>query len=64
MQDALKKYRRMAKVYKGETLMKKGNGIKYSNCPHCGRKGLHKNSHKERCRYCGLKRVLLPGQDF
>lgn len=40
--------------------------MNYSQCPCCGRKGLYhlKNQHKERCRYCGLQRILLPGQDF
>ena len=27
----------------------------YKECPHCGKKGLYKNGHLERCRYCDLK---------
>ena len=41
------------------------NGRKFIYCPHCHRRGLYKvKYHYERCRYCGLYRVLLPGQDF
>ena len=41
------------------------NGRKFIYCPHCQRRGLYKVRHQyERCRYCGLYRVLLPGQDF
>lgn len=36
----------------------------YKECPQCGMKGLYQNGHNERCRYCELKRVLVPGQDW
>ena len=42
-----------------------GNGIKFVYCPYCNKKGLYKMARRyERCRCCGLHRVLLPGQDF
>lgn len=41
-----------------------GNGLKFSWCPECGQKGFYKNGHREHCRCCGFKRILLPGQDF
>jgi len=38
---------------------------RFDFCPCCGRKGLYKMLYSyEHCRYCGLHRVLLPGQDF
>jgi len=49
----------------GKRLYKNGNGVRFGFCPHCGRKGLYKVPHQyERCRCCGLHRILLPGQDF
>ena len=36
----------------------------YKVCPQCGKKGLYKNGHKERCRYCDLKRILTPVNDW
>jgi len=41
-----------------------GNQIKFFCCPECKRKGLYKNGHSARCRYCGYRRIILPGQDF
>ena len=42
-----------------------GNGLRFAYCPHCARKGLYKVARRyERCRCCGLHRMLLPGQDF
>jgi hypothetical protein len=42
-----------------------GNGKKLGICPCCGRKGLYKIPRQyERCRCCGLHRILVPGQDF
>lgn len=35
----------------------------YMKCPQCGKKGLYKNDHYERCRYCDLKRMLTPVND-
>jgi uncharacterized protein (DUF983 family) len=38
--------------------------VKYSYCPQCGRKGLYSVVRQySRCRYCGLYRMMLPGQD-
>jgi hypothetical protein len=38
---------------------------RYSYCPHCGQKGLYNVARQYcRCRYCGLYRIQLPGQDF
>ena len=54
--------------YRSETsdsAARQKNGRKFTYCPHCHRRGLYKvRYHYERCRYCGLYRVLLPGQDF
>ena len=34
-------------------------------CPCCGHKTMYKIPRRyEHCRYCGLYRILLPGQDF
>ena len=41
-----------------------GNGLKFTYCPHCGKKGFYKKEHIEHCRYCNYKRWLVPGQDF
>ncbi len=42
-----------------------GNGVRFGFCPCCGRKGFYKVPCRyERCRCCGLHRILLPGQDF
>ena len=42
-----------------------GNGVRFGFCPRCGRKELYKVPRGyERCRCCGLHRILLPGQDF
>ncbi len=42
-----------------------GESLKFSFCPCCGRKGLYKVPRSyERCRCCGLHRIILPGQDF
>ena len=47
---------------KGEN---RNNGLKFAYCPCCNKKGLYKVARRyERCRCCGLHRVLLPGQDF
>jgi len=48
-----------------EQVTKRENGTKFAYCPCCSRKGFYKMRYRyERCRYCGLHRVLLPGQDF
>ena len=36
----------------------------YKVCPQCNKKGLYKNGHSERCRYCDLKRILTPVNDW
>ena len=42
-----------------------GSGVRFEFCPCCGRKGLyHCPQRYSRCRYCGLYRIALPGQDF
>ena len=42
-----------------------GRGLRFMSCPHCGKKGYYKIPRLyERCRYCGINRMLLPGQDF
>lgn len=42
-----------------------GKGLRFEICPHCGKKGFYKIPRLyEYCRYCGLHRILLPGQDF
>ena len=42
-----------------------GNGVRFGFCPYCGKKGFYKVPHRyERCRCCGLRRILVPGQDF
>jgi anaerobic ribonucleoside-triphosphate reductase len=39
--------------------------LKFSYCPQCGYKGMYHVRHRYyRCRYCGLYRISLPGQDF
>jgi ribosomal protein L37E len=44
---------------------KTNNKLKFSHCPKCGRKGLyHVHRQYSRCRYCGLYRISIPGQDF
>lgn len=44
---------------------KNNKGRKLNYCPHCDKKGLYKISRSyERCRYCGIYRLLIPGQDF
>ncbi|MFH1647470.1 MAG: hypothetical protein ABID71_07305 [Chloroflexota bacterium] len=43
---------------------KTGPVLKFSFCPQCGRKGLYiVRQRYSRCRYCGLYRIALPGQD-
>ena len=42
-----------------------GSGVRFGFCPYCGRKGFYKVPRQyERCRCCGLHRMLMPGQDF
>ncbi len=42
-----------------------GGRIKFGICPLCDRKGYYKMHQRyERCRHCGMYRILLPGQDF
>jgi hypothetical protein len=41
------------------------NGVRYAYCPSCSKKGYYKVPRQyERCRCCGLHRILPPGQDF
>jgi len=42
----------------------KGNGLRFRYCAWCGKKGMYKVRRWERCRYCGISRLLVPGQDF
>ncbi len=51
--------------YRNEKGENRNNGLKFAYCPCCNKKGLYKVARRyERCRCCGLHRVLLPGQDF
>jgi len=44
--------------------VQKGTLRVYNECPQCHQKGLYKNGHRERCRYCDLKRTLTPVGDW
>jgi hypothetical protein len=55
----------VAGYHTGKSKNRNGNGLRFAYCPRCNKKGLYKVAHwYERCRCCGLHRVLLPGQDF
>ena len=55
----------VAGYHNGKGKNRNGNGLRFAYCPHCNKKGLYKVARRyERCRCCGLHRVLLPGQDF
>ncbi|HEY83120.1 MAG TPA: hypothetical protein G4O01_07550 [Dehalococcoidia bacterium] len=54
-----------SKTKSGKETRAEAHRLELKRCPHCGRKGYYKMPRRyEHCRFCGLHRILVPGQDF